>query len=412
MAGQKEGFYNIPQNPYGKGIADFLQAAKGGLNKTFGIPGVELGIGLGDLLLGESPEYIEELSHGRPFIEASGHGGRLDTRAGDVLGIAGLLGNAPKNLAKGIYKGIAKDNLFGMPKGMMHSQQGYIMGINSNLADIGAYTKASLMKGAGASADEIFEKTKWWLDHPDKRPRFEVSHGAERMDDAEDIALEARGIASLPNPTSKQQGRLARLMRMEEHKTVRLKDMVHNTPISEHYPGMASDLKINTLPGYRSRGSFDADAETITIRPMGPSKRGEEFSTMQHELQHAIANAEDWSSGGSISGVRAFLHNKLRAEFIKRAKKYNESGQHDYGEGLALDRMQAELYRLRQPLGRDKNKAFFDEMEDNYLALADESQARLVQKRSHMSQDAMDADPFYERYDIPFNEMILKPQGK
>ncbi len=402
----------VPQNTLEKllGAAGRGSGAiRGFLNENAGLPFIETGLGLGDMLMGEGPEMLDEMSWGKSPIIPSGHGGRLDPRIADVGGIAALVAPTAQ-----LTKGFVKEGLSDAFKVQSKAQAegGYIGGIQSNLADIGAYTKAVLMKGSGIGADEIFAKTKWWLDHPDQKPRFEFAHGAERMDDAEDIALEARGLASLPELSSKQKGRLARLMKMEEHKKVRLRDMVHNSPHADHYPGIHSDMSIQTKPGHDSRGSLDRAAENMEIRPMGTSRRGEEFSTMQHELQHSIAKAEDWSTGGSISGVRAFIHNKLRAEFVKRAKKYNASGQHDYGENMALDRMQEELYRLRQPLGRDKNLAFFDEMADNYLALADESQARLVQKRSHMSQDLMDADPFYKRYDTPFNEMILKPQGK
>ena len=54
------------------------------------------------------------------------------------------------------------------------------------------------------------------------------------------------------------------------------------------------------------------------------------------------------------------------------------------------------------------NPDVWNEMYDKYLRLADESQARLVQNRAHMTQPEMDADPFYKQYPVPPEDMIIK----
>lgn len=87
MAKHQEGFYNIPRNPNQGAIADFLRNSRSNIN-AFGYPfGLPEEFGLGDMFMAQSPEYFDDLSHGMPFVEASGHGGRLDTRLGDVLGL-------------------------------------------------------------------------------------------------------------------------------------------------------------------------------------------------------------------------------------------------------------------------------------------------------------------------------------
>lgn len=97
---------NVPQNAIGQFLADKLYGARSALNENFGIPGIETGMGLGDLFMGESPEYIEDLSWGAPFIQPSGHGGRLDTRLGDVLGLPLPYAGAGKLLQVGGKKAI------------------------------------------------------------------------------------------------------------------------------------------------------------------------------------------------------------------------------------------------------------------------------------------------------------------
>lgn len=108
---------NVPQNAIGKYFADKLYGGRNFLNEKFGIPFVDTGLGLGDMFMAEGPEYIEELSWGRPFIEPTGHGFRLDTRLGDILGLplpyaggAALLKAGGKASIRGLSKGLNKMN--------------------------------------------------------------------------------------------------------------------------------------------------------------------------------------------------------------------------------------------------------------------------------------------------------------
>jgi hypothetical protein len=100
---------NVPQNAIGKFVADNLHGGRDFLNQKFGLPFVETGIGLGDLFMGQAPEMIEDASWGQPIIQPTGHGGKLDSRMGDVLGLplpyagAGQLGKLGlRSAGKGI----------------------------------------------------------------------------------------------------------------------------------------------------------------------------------------------------------------------------------------------------------------------------------------------------------------------
>lgn len=98
---------NVPQNAIGRLLADMLYSARSGLNENVGIPFVDTGIGLGDMLMGESPEYIEDLSHGMPLGTGSGQAWQMDHRAMDVAGLplpyaaAGMIGKKAGSSAIG-----------------------------------------------------------------------------------------------------------------------------------------------------------------------------------------------------------------------------------------------------------------------------------------------------------------------
>lgn len=103
----------VPQTFIEQILGDMGRAAgsaRGFMNEQMGIPGIDTGIQLGNLLMGEGPELLEDLSWGKSLIEQRGHGPGLDMRAPDILGMAGLFGGAAslgKSLAKtGIKKAV------------------------------------------------------------------------------------------------------------------------------------------------------------------------------------------------------------------------------------------------------------------------------------------------------------------
>src|SRR5262245_32446451 len=90
----------IEPNPVGLALARALRTGREGLNYPGKLPeGVPLlgGHGLGDILLGKSPEAIEDYSYGfGPLGKGRGLTTRLDPRFMDVMFVPGVLGAAGK----------------------------------------------------------------------------------------------------------------------------------------------------------------------------------------------------------------------------------------------------------------------------------------------------------------------------
>lgn len=105
----------IQRNTWLGGIADFLAKAKQFGNKSqIPIPYTGIQFGIGDLLAGESPEYLDKMADGFQGYTGSGQTARLDDAAIDVAGLplpwamAGKgLGMARKAAARGIQGAIA-----------------------------------------------------------------------------------------------------------------------------------------------------------------------------------------------------------------------------------------------------------------------------------------------------------------
>ena len=109
----------IEPNKYGIAIANALRAAREGLNFTTrappsrGLPaGPEARVAAGTLLMGQSPEVIEDMAHG--FMPTSGRGQTfgLDPEVVDVIGIPTLgagtaVGLTGKATVKGLRKGMS-----------------------------------------------------------------------------------------------------------------------------------------------------------------------------------------------------------------------------------------------------------------------------------------------------------------
>lgn len=92
---------NVPQDELGKWLANKLGGGRDWLNQNLGIPGIETGIGLGDLFMGESPEFIEDVSWGQPISRPGGHGPTLDPRIMDVAGLPIPYAGAAKGMQLG-----------------------------------------------------------------------------------------------------------------------------------------------------------------------------------------------------------------------------------------------------------------------------------------------------------------------
>lgn len=412
MSQHQEGFYNVPRNPILGGISDFLARSKTGFNDTFGIPGIDIGIGLGDMIFGESPELFSDLSHGADLWKGKGFGGRMDTRAADVAGLAGLFGSIPKNLAKGVAKGSLKNLSLKSTNPPWGAQKGYIQGIESDLADMVAHAKGLTMRAAGASTDEIWDKTKWWFDHPDGKARFEVAHGDERYLNQEWLAGQKKNAIS--------QSEIDWVENLQENNQW-LEKRLKRSKFMEAYPGEKgkhgfwNDPELPSGSGHMYKGNskvIEMDqqidvGDQLDFRGASDIPPGEVEAVVAHEVQHLTSYKENFSPGGNSNMI---LY-ELQQIASKRIDKYKAKLKKD---GDLSDADWDNLIGAQKDWDRFDNPGVGESLQTHvgYLNLADESQARLVESRMHMSQKEMDADRFYERYDRDFDKMVRYRRNK
>jgi hypothetical protein len=377
------------------------------------IPFTDIGgkVGLGELLFQQAPEMLNEMSWGKSMIQPTGHGGKLDPRMMDIAEIAfpgAILG---KKMAKEGIKDLFKQGTSGA------AESGYIMGLRAKGADITKLNLAERMKKDGATEAQIFARTKWWLEHPDGKPRWEKAHGAERYIDSDELASaqrqlessawkESAGDINLYENTMRTDPYLQELDRVGRGGITRHDERMINSPYSEQYDPMGH-TGIRSLFDPGPRGSYNRTDDVIEIQNRGPDFAKEMQSTAQHETQHAISSIEKMAPGGSVQGIHTKIYNKLNNEHTKLYNLYKKQG--NYLGQQNLDRIKY-LVAEKKRLGRDFDNIsdeVWDEMYQKYLRLADESQARLTQNRAHMTQTEMDANPFYKEYPVLPKDMFI-----
>lgn len=76
-------------------LADALRKGKEVMNSPGKLPGVIPvvgGMGAGDLMLGQGPEVVEDLSYGQKPYKGSGYGTKVDPRVLDLAAVPGVSG--------------------------------------------------------------------------------------------------------------------------------------------------------------------------------------------------------------------------------------------------------------------------------------------------------------------------------
>ena len=245
---------SVPQSPW-EMILGVQGQALGGLRELMNnvsvsgeIPYTDMGFQskIGDLLIQQAPELLNEMSWGKSIVEPTGHGGRLDSRVAelmDVIGGASVLTKPIKSMAKGGLKSINDyrnmpladmpparkkrvadrrvNEMFDTPQGgdrrvstdrrndrdvygqrirprpqgkpvtPFSKQGGYIVTPhNTELFDEAMGNKAFDMKLDGATDAEIFAATKTYAGHKDGVLRQEIAHGDEKYMTNEDLMQE------------------------------------------------------------------------------------------------------------------------------------------------------------------------------------------------------------------------------
>lgn len=384
----------------GKGFG----TARNSMNKSYGLINLMFpDFKAGDLVIGESPELLEDMSFGKSLIEPSGHGFRLDSRLLDLIDVGIPVGALSGKFAKGFAKHGLED-LFKSKK-FSKGERGYIGGKKSTAADLKALELAERMKKNGNGDLPIFQKTGWWLGHPDGKPRFEFEHGAEKYIDNNALYYRKYQIED-EHANNPEIGRYIYDPEWNEIQHMLAEGMspyskrVKNSPLEKHYPQRYDMIGITAEDDPGLLGSFNQPILEMMIKNRHPKYKKEMQSTFQHETQHAISGVEGFARGGTPKGVVKGLLRRVESTKKRMLKKNYGSWSNE--DVLKLDK----LNKFEKSLGT----ANYETSVALYKRLADESQARLVQERAHMTQAEMNADPFYKRYDTPLDRMLLFKQ--
>jgi len=323
------------------------------------------------------------------------HGGELGLEvagtvplAGSILGMLDIYRNAQRGLNRGKF-----------------GQGGMIAGPKAKNADMDKLLTARAMKDEGSKADDIFQETGWWLDHPDGVPRFEIDDSTSSMN-----------MQNFPESGGSP---------IE----VKLGESLNHPRAYMNYPEAKGINVMNKAEDGYGTGSFmgDIDDGMMFVRGSDDNSR----STTLHELQHAIQQREGMARGGSpemfsfrdvtdANNHNTSLYKTLNSDFarqvesakgdIKAIIKLKKSNPQEYEKiNDALNELQtADFDAARNKIMElDKINQKLDPYQQ-YKSLAGESEARLVQDRMNMTPEFRANYPFYQNYDVPIDEQILR----
>ena len=223
---------------------------------------------------------------------------------------------------------------------------GTIAGPKAKTAKLDLLEQAKALASKKVPADEIYQKTGWWLDHPDRVPRFEI-------DDSQAV------FKHEPLPISGMPGTI-----YETQKGKNLSELMSHKQLTDAYPESVSGVSVGLTGNSGVNAYYDPETKIISLDSatekgtglfkninIGTDKLTKQHEPiMMHELQHNIQELENMSRGGS-----------------------------------------ADLIGM-----------------DEYRRLAGEADARLVQKRISLTPEQRQARPFYKEYDVPIALQIIR----
>ncbi|MCP5018866.1 MAG: GNAT family N-acetyltransferase [Ketobacter sp.] len=277
---------------------------------------------------------------------------------------------------------------------------GTIGGKAAKTADLVALQRAQELQQAGKSADDIYADTKWWLDHPDGQPRFEI--------DDSGAALHGLSLTRKANPIKHQ---MDDLTWKQERSAVPFDELVTHSELTNSYPDIRA-LEYGAAAKGNTQGTYRADIGNgyIGLNPHLSIKDAN--STNLHELQHAVQGREGFARGGS---PEIFIQKKVQAEaranFLNKELSEAAHKLDDVPKGSPEHKYWKEQYDAAMS---EKMGLVDDWMSDpyqRYKSLAGETEARLVQDRMNMTMPDRHANPFYKNYDVPLDQQIVRKDG-
>jgi len=272
---------------------------------------------------------------------------------------------------------------------MFPSQAGIVGGRRAATADLGALAKAEDMASSGASREAIFADTGWWKGG-DGQWRFEIDDSAARVVDAEN-----------PGRLADRFSHPAAFSAYPDAAGTVYSPRLNDTGTSE---GAYAVLRENIDLGEKYGGQFLSGEGRITAS----APNAEELrSVTLHEMQHRTQDAEGFATGGTpkmavnidVGDAVASMRKKLSALELKYSGIYS---------GGSQSAESSDLYREIAELEDDIDAMESGDAFLNYRHLAGEAEARTVQARRNMTAAERKARPFWQDFDVPEAEQIVR----
>ena len=332
-------------------LADALTSGQEALN-TVNLPYVG---GLGGLLLGQAPEYLQDVSYGMPAFRggnvATGGLGTLtpDTRMLDVATLPFVGAGAAKAGqvgAKTLGKEIARQVETGtglIGSNVLDPRQYMFIGEKSKAWDTTSNKVAKALEKEGLAPETIWSQTgnvkapdgKWRQEISDVGAKFEtpdtiknkISLLTEQTQQSKDLLkrvnTESRINPDLfPKQLSAAKKEIRDSIKVNErnlgNNKVILDKLEYNSPfmtkaenyysnpqLYEAYPELGKYPLSSNYPGNGYYGSFN-DNFNVNVYKQA-FEEGKAPSTAAHEFQHAIQDIEGFNRGGSLSNINTIL---------------------------------------------------------------------------------------------------------
>ena len=375
-------------------LADALTSGQEALN-TVNLPYVG---GLGGLLFGQAPQYLQDVSYGMPAFRggnvATGGLGTLtpDTRMLDVATLPFVGAGAAKAGqvgAKTLGKEVARQVETGtglIGSNVLDPRQYMFIGEKSKAWDTASNKVAKALEKQNVAPETIWSQT-GNVKGPDGKWRQEIS--------------DAEAVTTFP-----KRNVMGTVMPMEKR--------LSNENLYQAYPELRKmDLEL-TPKNSPSAGSFNSNWVELNASEAGlPNTK----SILLHELQHAIQQKENFARGGtpesaSFSDVLPKLED-VRSK-IKELDIDPYRIQNNLSSGYNVPKDTLDKYNKWQSLKEQEDKLIANRMKpyDAYKRLFGEAEARLTENRIPLTQEQrLQYYPYAQgQYglDVPYNELIVK----
>ena len=348
--------------------------------------------------------------------------GNIGTAAFNALTALPLIGDVAAAAKVSIPAMASLGGLYGMMRsgskhlpdatGAIGRQRGIIGGVNAKTANLEALEQAKEMVGTGIPREQIWQDTGWFKGVDDKW-RFEIDDSAAKLNFDKftkfDPETAIGGYTDIDAQT--------------------MSDVFKHDDLYSNYPeagDIRASLTVSDVAEPQNLGGVYMPSRN-SIEAVGVNQPRVR-STSLHELQHNVQEGENFARGGNADqfypelgetkrnadiNIKVFndaMHEKVKAMDSLEQYRYTKAN-----KGGAID---AEISKLKDEYSilMDKKlsnvpNAQIDVREEawkKYKALAGEAEARAVQSRMNLTPDERAARPFWEDYDVPESEQIIR----